>query len=429
MNIVQIINKKANGEVLTKEEINFFVFGLMNEQIMDYQISSLLMAIKLKGMTDTETVDYTAALLESGDQLPLNEKWVDKHSSGGIGDKTTIALLPIIGAMGLKVFKISGRGLGFTGGTVDKLESIDGFNVNLSVEDAIAQTNEINISLTAQTPNLVPADGLIYGIRDVTGTVDSPSLIAASIISKKIATGAKNIIIDLKYGTGAFVKNLLDAKELARLLKLIGDNFNRNIKVIITSMNQHLGNQIGNANEVIEAMELLKGNGPKDLHLLVKKIAIELYSQSVKVTLEEASKLFDEVIENGLAFEKFQEWVIMQGGNKYSLEPTSIFKPKNTFILKATIGGYIDIPSVENIGYVLTDLNAGRKVKTDVIDFQAGLKILVKKGEKVSPAQNLIKIYSSSLITSNLIAKVTNLLEIKSKPVAFDNLIIAETKW
>jgi len=221
MNFVQIIDKKSKGLELNKEEINFFVSNYTEGNIPDYQASALLMAIKLKGITDHELVLYTRALIESGEIFPLNNELVDKHSTGGIGDKTSITLLPILAAMGLKIFKMSGRGLGFTGGTIDKLESVKGFNVNLTIDEVNDMVNDIGLSITGQTPKLVPADGKIYALRDITATVDSPALIAASIISKKIASGAKNILIDLKVGTGAFVNNVEDAKELARLMKLI----------------------------------------------------------------------------------------------------------------------------------------------------------------------------------------------------------------
>ncbi|XP_076037874.1 pyrimidine-nucleoside phosphorylase-like [Oratosquilla oratoria] len=214
----------------------------MDNSIPDFQASSLLMAIKINGFNDDETIDYSRALINSGEVLPLEDDIVDKHSSGGVGDKTTISLLPVLGAMGLKVFKISGRGLGFTGGTIDKLESLDGFKAELSLEQVNNMVNDIGISVTGQTPDLTPADGRIYALRDITGTVDSKHLIAASIISKKIASGAKNILIDLKIGTGAFVDNLEDANELARLMKLIATSFNRNLFVLFSSMNQPLGN-------------------------------------------------------------------------------------------------------------------------------------------------------------------------------------------
>ncbi len=426
LNIIEIIDKKSKGLSLSKEEINYFVNGTTTGNIKDYQLSALLMAIKINEFNDQETVDYARALIESGEVMAVDDELVDKHSSGGIGDKTSLALLPILGSMGLKVFKISGRGLGFTGGTIDKLESMNGFNVELSIDEVNKMVNEIGISITGQTPKLTPADGILYALRDVTATVDSPSLIAASIISKKIASGAKNILIDMKVGTGAFIENIDDAKELARLMKLIANDFDRNLFVLFSSMNQPLGLTAGNKIEVNESVNFLKGNCSNDFSDLVKKISIELYSKTKKVSIENALEKYDEVINSGKALELQKLWFKKHGIINFDKE--TIYNPKFKFEVKSKNDGYVSFKNVKEIGKALIDINAGRKHKDDKIDFDSGIKFNVKQGEFVNKGDTLFEIYSSNEVPKFVINKLLDNYifdEKQTKP----KVILGEIGW
>jgi len=426
MNFVQIIDKKSKGLELNKEEINFFVSNYTEGNIPDYQASALLMAIKLKGITDHELVLYTRALIESGEIFPLNNELVDKHSTGGIGDKTSITLLPILAAMGLKIFKMSGRGLGFTGGTIDKLESVKGFNVNLTIDEVNDMVNDIGLSITGQTPKLVPADGKIYALRDITATVDSPALIAASIISKKIASGAKNILIDLKVGTGAFVNNVEDAKELARLMKLIAADWDRNLFVLISSMSQPLGNNVGNKNEVHEAIEALKGTWPEDFYALIKKISVELYSKSKNVSIEEAEKVFKDAVESGDALNKQKEWFAKHGVKNFD-EDTQ-FTPAHKELFKSEKSGYVSFKDVKSFGNYLIELKAGRKVKGDKLDFDAGIRFFAKTGDKIEVGETLFEVTSSKPISENLVHNISKEITINDTKQEF-NIIVDEVTW
>ncbi len=427
MNIVQIINKKSKGLSLSKEEINYFVNGVMDGTIQDYQTSSLLMAIKLKGLTDEETIDYARALVESGDVLPLNEELVDKHSSGGIGDKTTISLLPILGALGLKVFKMSGRGLGFTGGTIDKLESIKGFRTELSIDEVNQMVDEIGISITGQTPKLTPADGKLYALRDVTATVDSFPLIAASIISKKIASGAKNILIDLKVGTGAFVESIEEANELGRLMKVIANSFGRNIFVLFSSMDQPLGWTAGNKIEVIEARDFLKGNNvSNDFSELIKKIATELYSQVKSVSIEEAITKYEEVLSTGKALEKQNEWFTKHGVQ--DIDEALSYEPSSSLEIKAEEDGFVSFVDTKQFGNALIELKAGRKEKTDVIDFISGLEFKVKTGDEVKTGDTLLVIHSNVEISDKTINIIKENITINDSKKELE-IIKGEISW
>ena len=426
MNFVQVIDKKSKGKKLNAEEIEFFVRGYVNDEIPDYQASAFLMAVKLKGFDDEELIIYTRELINSGETFPLNEELVDKHSSGGIGDKTSIALLPILSAMGLKIFKMSGRGLGFTGGTIDKLESVEGFNAELKVADFKKMVDEIGVSITGQTPKLVPADGKIYALRDITATVDSPQLIAASIISKKIASGAKNILIDLKVGSGAFMENVDDAKELARLMKLIAKDWNRNLFVLISSMSQPLGNYVGNKNEVYEAVESLKGNWPKDFYALIKKISTELYSKSKNVTLEEAEKVFDEVVNSGAALAKQKEWFEKHGVKDF--EQSTKFNPAYKETFASDKDGFISFENVKDFGNYLIELKAGRKVKGDKLDFDSGIHFSFKTGDEIKKGQELFYVTSSQPIPDGMLEKIAKLITINENKKDY-NVIVDEVTW
>ncbi len=425
-NIVEIINNKSKGLSLSKEEINYFVRGVVEGNIEDYQTSALLMAIKINGLNDEELIDYTRALLESGDELPLNEELVDKHSSGGVGDKTSLILLPVLGAMGVKVFKLSGRGLGFTGGTIDKLESMPGFKAELTTDELSDMVEKIGISISGQTSNLTPADGKLYALRDVTGTVDSPQLIAASIISKKIATGAKNILIDLKVGSGAFTKDLDEAKELARLMKLIAKEFNRNLFVLFSSMDQPLGYMAGNMVEVIESVEFLKGTASRDLDNLIKKIATELYSKSMNVSIGKAENKYNEVLEDGSAFELQKKWFLAHGVKDF--DKAVKLKARHTLQIEAEEDGYMLFEDTRAIGEILIDLRAGRKSKEDKLDYNAGIIFKVKNGEKVKKGDVLFIItttYADPKTVENSIKKTYSITEKAVKT----ELILGEVPW
>ncbi len=425
-NIVTIISKKSNGLSLSKEEINFFIDGYINNDVKDYQASALLMAFKINGMNNKELLDYSEALINSGETFPLNDELVDKHSTGGIGDKTSIALLPILAAMGLKVFKISGRGLGFTGGTIDKLESVDGFNVNLDMKTFNEMVEKIGLSITGQTPKLTPADGKIYALRDITGTVDSKHLIAASIISKKIASGAKNILIDLKVGTGAFVETIDEAKELANLMKIIANHFNRNLFVLFSSMNQPLGFTVGNKNEIIEAVDAVNNKWAPDFYELVKKISAELYSQVKNISLKEAEMKFDEVLKNGLAAKKQIEWFNESGVKDF--DNAIKFNPKFIEKIYADNDGFISFANVKNFGNSLIFIKAGRKTKDDLLDYDSGLKFNVKTGDKVKKGDLLVDITSSNEIPEYVVNEIkSNIIIDNNKKM--DELILGELKW
>ena len=309
MTMYDIIEKKKNKNTLTKEEISLFVNGYVNNEIPDYQVASLLMAIVLNGMNDEEVTNLTLAMANSGDKMEYNFKAVDKHSTGGVGDKTTLIVAPIVASLGCKVTKMSGKGLGFTGGTIDKLESIPGFRVQLSEEDFIHQINEINIALISQTKNIAPADKKIYALRDVTATVDSIPLIASSIMSKKIASGASNLVLDVKVGTGAFMKNIEDAKKLAITMVNIGKNANINTLAILSNMNQPLGNNIGNVLEVKEAIEVLEGNGPIDLKELSIELATYMVSLYKNIDYNLAKQEVLKTLESKQALNKFHQFI------------------------------------------------------------------------------------------------------------------------
>lgn len=426
MNFVNIIDKKSKGLELTKEEINFFVDGYMDESIPDYQVSSLLMAIKINGFTDAEVVEYARALIDSGETLPLKKDYVDKHSSGGVGDKTSLILLPVLAAMGLKIFKLSGRGLGFTGGTLDKLDSIENFDSNLTIEKMTEIVESIGCSITGQSPKLTPADGKIYALRDITATVDSIPLIAASIISKKIASGAKNILIDLKVGTGAFINNLEEANELARVMKLIASSLDRDLYVLFSNMDQPLGKAAGNKIEVKEAVDFMNGIYSEDIYLLIEKISTELYKKSKGVSLEEAKAKFNEVIEGGIAKEKQIEWFKAQGAEWF--EGQLQYNPSFIKEYTANQEGYVSIKDNKIFGNILIELKAGRKQKGDALNLESGIEILVKTGDKVTADTPLFKIYNTEEVSEDIVQAVRDNIIVSDEKVEF-NIILGALEW
>nr|WP_307989982.1 pyrimidine-nucleoside phosphorylase [uncultured Niameybacter sp.] len=400
MRIYDIIEKKKLGGILSQEEIKFVVQGYTEGTLPDYQVSALLMAIYFQGMNDEETATLTECMASSGQMLDLSSIpgiKVDKHSTGGVGDTTTIVLAPLVAAGGVPVAKMSGRGLGHTGGTVDKLESFPGFKVELELEDFINNVNEHGVAVVGQTGNLAPADKKIYALRDVTATVDNISLIAASIMSKKIAAGSNAIVLDVKCGSGAFMKTLEDAKLLAGAMVRIGKAVGRDTIGIVTDMNQPLGYAIGNSLEVIEAIDTLKGKGPEDLTVLTKTFAANMFLLANRVkTFDEGLQLAEELIVSGKAIDKLCEWIASQGGDPacvtdYSLLPSAPY----TMEIIAKEEGYVASIETELIGKAALVLGAGRENKESIIDLGVGLIIHKKIGDKVELGDSLATLYYS----------------------------------
>lgn len=402
MNILEIIEKKRDNKELTREEIEFFIKGYTEGTIADYQASALVMAIYLNGMTKQETTDLTLAMANSGEILDLsklNKTIVDKHSTGGVGDKVSICLLPLVASLGVPVAKMSGRGLGFTGGTVDKMQSIPGYKTDIDMNSFIQNVENIGISMISQTMNLAPADKKLYALRDSISCVESIPLIASSIMSKKIASGAEKIVLDVTVGKGAFMKNMDDAKKLSNEMIEIGKLANRETVCILTNMDEPVGYAIGNNLEVIEAIEFLKGKMPEDL----KKVVFELGAYMIKLAglgddLEENKIKMLENINNGKAFDKFEEMVRNQGGDISYLENTEKFE-KAKFIesVKADKNGYIKEINAEDVGKVACNLGAGRIKKEDQIDYTVGVKLCKKNSEEVIEGEDIAYIYANDV--------------------------------
>ena len=391
MNIIDIILKKKNKEELTKEELEYVINNYVSGDLPDYQVSSLLMAIVLNGMSLKETIDLTDVMLKSGETIDLDiPNLVDKHSTGGVGDKTTLILGPIVASSGVNVAKMSGRGLGHTGGTIDKLESIKGFQVSLEREEFIKQVKEIGLSVISQSGNIVPADKKIYALRDVTGTVESIPLIASSIMSKKIASGAKNIVIDVKVGNGALMKNVEDATLLAKTMIRIGEAYERKVVCVLTNMDVPLGNKIGNGLEVEESIEVLQGKGPKDLEELCLKLGSIMVSLAKNISEEEAYNIVKENLNNGKALEKFYEFVKAQKG-----DINSICISNNILSIKSKSEGFITNINTEKLGEIVKNIGGGRTNKDDVIDYGVGIVINKKVGDLVFENEELVKVYTS----------------------------------
>ncbi len=400
MRVVDIIEKKKRGNSLSKEEIDFIINGYVENIIPDYQISAFLMAVCFKGMDDEETYNLTQAMLNSGEKVDLSDisgVKVDKHSTGGVGDKTTLVVAPLMAACGGVVAKMSGRGLGFTGGTLDKLEAIPGFRVSLTKEEVTETVNKIGVSVIGQTANIVPADKKLYALRDVTGTIDSIPLIASSIMSKKLASGSDKILLDVTVGSGAFMKDIDDARELARQMIRIGNKAGKETKAMITNMDTVLGVNVGNSLEVIEAIETLKGNGPEDFNTLITEATVLMLKMGVGITDEEARKRITEAIESGKALEKLAEMVRCQGGDPAYVYNPGLFKRaqyKGEF--KSKQEGYIKHMNTEGCGICACILGAGRETKESDIDFSAGIEFIKKTGDYVSEGEVLACLYSNS---------------------------------
>ncbi len=399
MRMYDIIMKKRNGGELSEAEIQFFVSGYVSGEIPDYQVSALLMAIYFIGMTPSETAALTMCMANSGDVVdlsPIDGVKVDKHSTGGVGDKTTLIISPIVAALGVKVAKMSGRGLGHTGGTVDKLESIPGFKTDLTREAFLKVVKDVGVSVVGQSGNLVPADKKLYALRDVTATVESIPLIASSIMSKKIAAGADCILLDVKVGTGAFMKTFDDALSLAKAMVEIGENVGRKTVALITNMDQPLGNAIGNSLEVMEACETLRGHGPSDLTETCLELAANMLHLAGKGALAECKKLALRTIEDGSAFAKLKDMVSAQGGDVSVLEDYSnllVAQVKHEF--KATQSGCISSLNTESFGRAAVLLGAGRETKDSTIDFSAGLVLNKNVGDFVEVGQTIATLFSS----------------------------------
>lgn len=396
MRIYDIIAKKRDGHKLTKEEIDFFVQEFTKENIEDYQASALLMAIFINGMDEEETVNLTESMAKSGDMLDLSAIdgiTADKHSTGGVGDKTSLVVAPICATLGIKMAKMSGRGLGHTGGTIDKLESIKGFNVSLETEDFFKQVNENGVSIIGQTGNLAPADKKIYALRDVTATVGNISLIASSIMSKKIAAGAKNIVLDVKCGSGAFMKDEESAALLAETMVKIGKKCGRNMAAVITNMDIPLGSNVGNALEINEVIDILNNKGDKQLRELCLVLSATILSISYDWDYNESYKKAEQTIIDGSAYKKFIEFVTAQSGNdEISIAPIS----SKSLEIKANKDGYISSIDSLIVGESAVLLGAGREKKTDIIDYGAGIVLYKKTCDKVSVGDTIAILYAES---------------------------------
>lgn len=401
MRAVDIIIKVRDHQELTTEEIQFFVKGIADGSIPDYQISAWAMAVLLNGLNDRETTDLTLAVAHSGEVLDLSKEVkiaVDKHSTGGVGDKTTLVVEPVVASCGLPVAKMSGRGLGFSGGTLDKLESIPGYRTNLNREEFIQQLRSLGLVLTGQTGDLAPADGKLYALRDVTGTVQSIPLIASSVMGKKIAAGAQAIVLDVKVGNGAFMTDLPSARELSRLMVSIGKLSGRKVVAVVSDMNQPLGNAVGNALEVKEAIETLQGDGPADFHEHVLLIASQmLFLGGQCPDIPSARALAKEALKSGKGFEMFRKLVIAQGGDvSYVDHPEKL--PVSPFVemVKTPRTGYVAEFSAKVVGETSVIMGAGRAKKGDPIDYGVGFRILKKVGDFVQTGQNLFEIHANS---------------------------------
>lgn len=416
MRTVDIIIKKKQGLPLTNEEIHFVIDGYVHDQIPDYQISALLMAICFNGLNHEEQVALTKEMLESGEQIDLSSIkgiCVDKHSTGGVGDKTTLVVGPILASCGLKLAKMSGRGLGHTGGTLDKLESIPGFKINIDSEDFYKQVREISLAVIGQTKNITPADKKLYALRDVTGTVDSVGLIASSIMSKKLASGAHSIILDVKVGEGAFMKTIEDAKVLANAMVSIGRSYGRDMVAVLSNMNEPLGNMVGNSLEVIEAIETLKGRGPKSFRDFCLELVAELLVETkVSKTKEEALLLASSKIDNGEALEKLKQMIIYQHGDARVIEDYSLFpQAKNKIAVVSNEDGYVKNLDALEIGLSAMLLGAGRENKNDNIDLAVGIEVCKKVGDEVKKGETLAYLYSNGKNEKEAYDKVFNAYE------------------
>ena len=399
MRFVDLIEKKKNGVEHTKDEIDFIIASIMDQSAADYQISAWLMAVYFQGLSIDETTYFTEAIIKSGEIIDLSsigEKIADKHSTGGVGDKITLILIPLLAACGIPIAKLSGRGLGHTGGTIDKLESIPGFKTNLEIETLIEKVKQTGVAIGSQTKRLTPADGKLYALRDVTATVNSMPLIASSVVSKKIASGTDFVVLDVKYGSGAFIKNVEKALELSSLMVAVAKRLGKHFNAIISSMEQPLGRMVGNSVEVIESIEFLKGNSTSDIkELTYEMAALTLVSLKKAVDKKDAYKKLDEAINSNKALQVFADLITSQGGNPAVIDDYSLFKqPKYTYQITAESNGYIKNIDAYSIAYACKLLGAGREKKTDDIDYSAGIYLKKIFGESVAEGDVIAELYT-----------------------------------
>ena len=412
MRTVDLIEKKRDGGQLTQQEIDWLITGYTNDQIPDYQMSAFMMAVYFQDMTDEEITAMTLAMANSGEVIDLssiNGIKVDKHSTGGVGDTTTLILAPLVASVGVPVAKMSGRGLGYTGGTLDKLEAIPGFKIEVPEEEFIRLVNENQVAVIGQSGNLAPADKKLYALRDVTATVNSIPLIASSIMSKKIAAGADAIVLDVTTGDGAFMKNPEDARRLAKTMVRIGKLANRQTMAVISDMSQPLGEAIGNSLEVVEAIETLQGNGPADLVEMCYVLGSQMVVLAKKAdTIEQARQMLEESLRSGKAFDKFKEMIASQGGDvSYIEQPEKLLTAQYEIPLVAEADGVVTKLVANEIGIAAMMLGAGRKTKEDAIDYAVGLKLHKKIGDSVAAGEAILTIYSNT----EDVAEVTALLK------------------
>lgn len=408
MRMYDIIDKKKNGMELSTEEIREMIKAYVEEEIPDYQMAAWLMAVYFQGMSNRELKDLTLAMAHSGEMIdlsPISGIKVDKHSTGGVGDKTTLAIAPIVAACGEKVAKMSGRGLGFTGGTIDKLESIPGFETGVDQQTFFGNVNRIGLSVIGQTANITPADKKLYALRDVTATVDSIPLIAASVMSKKLAAGSDKILLDVTCGSGAFMKTLEDAVKLAQIMVAIGEQAGRETIALITNMDVPLGETIGNALEVEEIIQLLQGNGKEDLREVCLALASNMlylakHDSNKNITLEDCRKMAEEKIENGSAYRKLKEMVTSQHGAVEAVENTNkLPKAEYYYEMVADMGGYVTSMEAKQCGIASMILGAGREKKDSEIDFGAGIRLLKKTGDSLEVGDTIAILYSNDYDT------------------------------
>ncbi|MER1999742.1 MAG: pyrimidine-nucleoside phosphorylase [Lysinibacillus sp.] len=430
MRMVDIIEKKRDGGELSEAEIKFFIDGYTNGSIPDYQASALLMAIYFQDMTDEERANLTMAMVESGDQIDLSSiegVKVDKHSTGGVGDTTTLPLAAMVAATGVPVAKMSGRGLGHTGGTIDKMEAIPGFHVELDSEQFASQVNDLKMAVVGQSGNLTPADKKLYALRDVTGTVSSIPLIAASIMSKKIASGANAIVLDVKTGDGAFMKTVEDSKKLAHAMVKIGNSVGRNTMAVISDMGQPLGFAIGNALEVQEAIDALKGEGPEDLMELCYTLGAQMVVLGGKAsTIEEARNMLEEVVANGAALEVLRKFITAQGGDASVIDdPTRLPQAKFVSEVVAKETGYVAQIEAEDIGTAAMLLGAGRATKESEIDLAVGLVLRKKVGDYVEAGESLVTVHANQEDITEVVEKIYSHIHLSKNPVQAPKLIEA----
>ena len=427
MSFLDVLKKKRDGGTLTREEIHAVVQGCVSGEIPDYQLSAFLMAIFYRGMTDDETAQLTMEMAYSGEIMDLSSfggETVDKHSTGGVGDKTTIIVAPLVAALGCKIAKMSGRGLGATGGTIDKLEAIPGYRTSLSSQEFIQQVKRIGIAITGQTGNLAPADKKLYALRDVTATVDSIPLIASSVMSKKIAAGAHSIVLDVKVGTGAFMKTLDDARKLAEQMVSIGRQCGKRVTALLTNMDVPLGDAVGNAIEIAEAAEVLRGGGPAPLRELCIILSAHMLKLAKNYDMKTCMKRASQALDSGVALDKFYEWIEAQGGD-VSFFRSSLPRPPYVAEIKAWEDGYLYHIDAGKIGDSAVSLGAGRFKKDDKIDPLAGIEIKKALGTRVSRGDTIAVLYSSVPIAQDIVFETQQAILIKEtvptkKPLILD---------